>query len=208
MMAKTANLPNHVIPLVETEYPKWHKGRLRYGLWYIPIEDMRVAECCQKLRAALSPLFAKGYDRQWHITVFVNGFYVDVCRYEDDFDDGILQHQINAIQALQLPKFSLTTRELGSFLNCAYLSVAPSDILTRIRAVLAYTHQEIAPSDYIPHITLGMYQQAFDFQRVINQLRQITVEAMQIQVDRLIFATFHPNQLQGRLTTHQTIWLK
>jgi len=67
-----------VLPFTTADYPEWHKGRQRYGVWYIPIDDAVVADYCCQLRGELHELLADDYRRQWHITLFVNGFYVDV----------------------------------------------------------------------------------------------------------------------------------
>ncbi len=200
--------PTAVSPLTTADYPKWHKGRQRYGVWYIPIDDDKVATYYQRLRDELGELFADHYRRQWHITLFVNGFYVDGCQYDDDFDDVILSKQINALEQLSLSNFHLTTQALGSFINCAYLGIVPHLELIRIRQSLGNHHREIAPQAYTPHITLGLYRKAFDYDRVINRLMGVTTRSLCLPVNRLIFATFDANDLQGKLYNQYEIILK
>lgn len=200
--------PVTVLPFTTADYPEWHKGRQRYGVWYIPIDDAVVADYCRQLRGKLHELLADDYRRQWHITLFVNGFYVDDCQYDDDFDDDILSNQINVLEQLSLSSFHLTTQALGSFINCAYLGVAPHLELVRIRQSLGSHHQEIAPQAYTPHITLGLYRQAFDYDRVINRLMGVTTRSLCLPVNRLIFATFDAIDLQGKLYNQYEITLK
>lgn len=200
--------PATVLPITTADYPKWHKGRQHYGVWYIPIDDDKVATYCQSLRDELGGLFADNYRRQWHITLFVNGFYVDNCQYDDDFDECILTNQINDLNELRLDKFVLTTQNLGSFINCAYLGVAMHPALMHIRQCLASYHQEIAPLTYTPHITLGLYRHAFEYDTVINCLNSVAVTVLDIPVNRLMFATFDATDLQGRLYNQHEIRLK
>lgn len=195
-------------PLMQTDYSDWHKGRLFYGVWYIPIDDDKVATYCQRLRDELCELFADNYRRQWHITLFVNGFYVDNCQYDDDFDECILTKQINGLQRLQLSRFHLTTQNLGSFINCAYMGVKMHPALTHIRQHLGSHHQEIAPLTYTPHITLGLYREDFDYDAVINRLNSVATTVLDIPVNRLMFATFDANDLQGKLYNQYEITLK
>lgn len=200
--------PVTVLPFTTADYPEWHKGRQRYGVWYIPIDDAVVADYCGQLRGELHELLADDYRRQWHITLFVNGFYVDDCQYDDDFDNDILSKQINALEQLSLSNFHLTTQALGSFINCAHLGIAPHLELVRIRQHLGSHHREIAPLAYTPHITLGLYRQAFDYDRVINHLMSVTTRSLCLPVNRLIFATFDANDLQGKLYNQYEITLK
>lgn len=197
-----------VLPFTTADYPEWHKGRRRYGVWYIPIDDAVVADYCCQLRGELHELLADDYRRQWHITLFVNGFYVDGCQYDDDFDNAILSKQINALEQLSLSNFHLTTQALGSFINCAYLGIAPHLELVRIRQHLGSHHREIAPLAYTPHITLGLYRQAFEYDAVINRLMSVTTRSLCLSVNRLIFATFDANDLQGKLYNQYEITLK
>ncbi|OOS22458.1 2'-5' RNA ligase family protein [Moraxella pluranimalium] len=200
--------PTAVSPLTTADYQKWHKGRRHYGVWYIPIDDDKVVAYCQSLRDELGELFADNYRRQWHITLFVNGFYVDNRQYDDDFDECILTNQINDLQNLQLSRFHLTTQNLGSFINCAYVGVKMHPALMQIRQHLGNHHQEIAPLTYTPHITLGLYRHAFDYDAVINRLNSVATTALDIPVNRLMFATFDATDLQGKLYNQHEIRLK
>lgn len=200
--------PTFVSPFTTDDYQKWHKGRRHYGVWYIPIDDDKVAAYCQRLRDELGGLFADNYRRQWHITLFVNGFYVDNCQYDDDFDECILTKQINELQKLQLSRFQLTTQGLGSFINCAYVGVKMHPALMQIRQHLGSHHQEIAPLTYTPHITLGLYREDFDYDAVLNRLNSVATTALDIPVNRLVFATFDATDLQGELYNQHEIRLK
>lgn len=200
--------PVTVLPFTTADYPEWHKGRQRYGVWYIPIDDAVVADYCGQLRGELHELLADDYRRQWHITLFVNGFYVDDCQYDDDFDNDILSKQINALEKLSLSNFHLMTQALGSFINCAYVGVKMHPALMHIRQSLGNHHQEIAPLTYAPHITLGLYRHAFEYDAVINRLNSVATTALDIPINRLMFATFDATDLQGKLYNRHEIRLK
>ncbi|UTO04869.1 2'-5' RNA ligase family protein [Moraxella sp. FZLJ2107] len=207
--------PATVLPLTTADHPKrhskwyqWHKGRRYYGVWYLPIDDGEVVRYCQSLRMDICDILADGYERQWHITVFVNGFYVDECCYSDDFDNEILSSQIKALEKMALPRFALNTARLGSFINCAYLGIAPHPSLDAVRHALASVHQEIAPAAYTPHITLGLYRRAYAYDDVIKRLAAVQTQSLNLPVNRLIFATFDAIDLQGKLHNRHEIILK
>lgn len=196
-------LPSHnVIPLQHIDYPDWHKQRTQFSLWYIHIECPKIIEYCQQQRFAFQHLLNQDYQRQWHISLFINGFWVKQRNYDDDFTAEDLQQQIHALTSLQLRPFQLTISHLGSFDNCLYLQILPHESLHKMRQVLAQTHHEISPTIYQPHITLGFYKDAFLKQDILSQIQQYSQQNISFTVNKIIFGHYQAKELQGELTHH------
>lgn len=182
------------------DYKDWHKGRKFFGLWYIDLDNHKnLKEYCDNLQNEFNDILHPDYHRQFHITVFVNGFWVDKKYYDDDFDKHDLHIQISKINSLNLSPFQLTVDKVGAFLNSVHLAVKPSMDINNIRYHLNKTHQEINPSEYMPHITLGFFKDRYNYQEILTRLTQIKLKPMIIDISTLSFGVYQANQLQGRL---------
>lgn len=178
----------------------WHKGRKYYGLWYIDLDnDDRLKNYCHALQNQLGDILYPNYQRQFHITIFINGFWVEKKYYDDDFSYDKLFYQIHLLKTLYLSSFNLSVVSLGAFLNSVYLAIEPSVNLMNIRHCLAKTHQEISPADYRPHITLGFFKDSYDYKEILDKLYAIKINKMTITVNALTFGIYHACDLQGSL---------
>lgn len=190
-------------------YQNWQKGRRYYGVWYITIDNERLIHYCRYVRSVFGLLLYPNYQRQFHITLFVNGFIRPQCYYQDDCSPITVARQVRLLQKLALPKFSLTTTGVASFLANPYVAVGLADELLLIKETLACVHAEIAPSEYCPHITLGMYCQQVAFDDVAQLLVLLNhVHVPQtIRIEKLTFGVYDAYQLQGKLTHCHTVML-
>ena len=182
------------------DYQAWHKGRRRYIVWYIEIDDEAVSQCCQEYQRLFDDILTPGYHRQWHITLFVNGFLVDEPYYDDDCTASQIDAQIQAVQALNLSPFGLTLDRIDGFLNSLFIAIHPNDTLLKIRQALSAIKPEIAPRDYHPHITLGFYRSSFSSGDVLPLLTPLQIPDIDFRVKTLTVGYYDPNQLQGQLT--------
>lgn len=199
----------HVIPLQPSyDYSDWHKGRLYFSIWYIELTCPHLITYCHSIRQQCLPLLDIHYQRQFHITLFVNGFWSKERRFSDDFLPEDLQRQVDQLHLLSLSPFSLTLTGLDSFTNCLFLNVDdPYGQLERIRQVFADVHPEISPAVYYPHVTLGFYRQAFLGDQVLKQIKQTVWQPKTFEVTQLKFGMYHASELQGRLCSHLSILL-
>lgn len=192
--------PSTVIPLLEQDYPQWHKNRSYFCLWYIEIICHDILNYIQIKQSEFQHFLAPYYHRQAHITLFVNGFWVEQKMYIDDFNQQNLNTQIQALQTLDLEPFTLTLEHLHSFDNCLAIKIQHHPIFNHIRQVFNQTHQEISPSDYIPHITLGFYRESFLKQQILDKIQNTVYQKLSFQVDKLTFGYYHAQALQGQLS--------
>ncbi|WP_336942673.1 2'-5' RNA ligase family protein [Acinetobacter modestus] len=198
--------------LIATEirdYPEWHKGRSDYGLWYIEIDQPELIQYLDEIQTQFSDLLLPTQQRQYHITLFVCGFLQPSAhQYDDDFQIQQLQHQIKSLEALQLTTFELEIRQIDSFSSALFLQIKDQQgVLTQIRQQFAQVSEEIAALEYCPHITLGLYREAWSSDRVLQQIQQLLLKTMKIQVKKLTFGYYKAQILQGFLYPYQQIEL-
>ncbi|USA45009.1 2'-5' RNA ligase family protein [Acinetobacter sp. C26M] len=198
--------------LIATEmrdYPEWHLGRSDYGLWYIEIDQPELIHYLDEIQAQFSGLLLPAHQRQYHITLFVCGFLQPaVKQYDDDFQIQQLQQQIKLIEALQLIPFELEITQIDSFNSALFLHIQDQQgVLAQIRQQFAHVSEEIAALEYCPHITLGLYREAWPSDRVLQRIQQLSIKTMKIQVKKLTFGYYKAQILQGLLYPYRQIEL-
>jgi len=198
--------------LIATEirdYPEWHKGRSDYGLWYIEIDQPELIQYLDEIQAQFSDLLLPTQQRQYHITLFVSGFLQPaVKQYDDDFQIQQLQQQIKSLEALQLTTFELEIRQIDSFSSALFLHIKDKDhVLAQIRQQFAQVSGEIAALEYCPHITLGLYREAWLSDIVLERIQQLSVKTINIEVKKLTFGYYKAQILQGFLYPYRQIEL-
>ncbi|WP_436897422.1 2'-5' RNA ligase family protein [Acinetobacter gyllenbergii] len=191
------------------DYSEWHKGRSDYGLWYIEIDQPELIQYLDEIQAQFSDLLLPAQQRQYHITLFVCGFLQPaVKQYDDDFQIQQLQQQIKLIEALQLKPFELEITQIDSFSSALFLHIQDQQgVLAQIRQQFAHVSGEIAALEYCPHITLGLYGEAWSSDRVLQRIQQRPLKTIKIQVKKLTFGYYKAQILQGLLYPYQQIEL-
>ncbi|WAU74972.1 MULTISPECIES: 2'-5' RNA ligase family protein [unclassified Acinetobacter] len=198
--------------LIATElrdYPEWHHGRSDYGLWYIEIDQPELIRYLDQVRTPFSNLLIPSNQRQYHITLFVCGFLTaDVKKYDDDFQIAQLNRQIDLVKQLQLKPFELEITQIDSFSSALFLHIKDKDhVLAQIRQQFAQLSGEIAALEYCPHITLGLYREAWLSDIVLERIQQHSIKTINIEVKKLTFGYYKAQILQGFLYPYQQIEL-
>ncbi len=140
--------PNlYTVPTITRDYPEWHYGRQEYGLWYIEITDPEVVANLKNIRESFRDLLLEPNQRQFHITLFICGFKMNdsVVLYDDDFSAVQFGQQLQQLQRLSPPVFSLKTGLLNSFETALFIDIEDSGKwLSRLRQTLNLNYPEIA----------------------------------------------------------------
>lgn len=188
------------LPVEDRDYPAWRKGRAHYGVWLIDADTAPVRQRLAQVRAHMAPLLADS-QRQPHITLFVCGFIADVVAHDDDFTPAMLAAQQAALQALSLAPFELTIGAIDSFDSAVFLRIEdPTSALAPLRRALGTGGREIRQSAYVPHLTVGLYQGAFDKQVVAQRLLSLPAQTpIPLRVERLQFAHYRARDVGGPL---------
>ncbi|MCU4638644.1 MAG: 2'-5' RNA ligase family protein [Acinetobacter sp.] len=196
-------------PTIVRDYPEWHLGRSDYALWYIEVDQPELIQYLDEIQTRFSDLLLPKQQRQYHITLFVCGFLQPaVKQYDDDFQIQQLQQQIKLLEALQLTAFELEITQIDSFSSALFLQIQDQQgVLAQIRQQFAQVSAEIAALEYCPHITLGLYREAWSGDMVLQRIQQLPLKSIKIQVKNLTFGYYKAQILQGLLYPYQQIEL-
>ncbi|MCY1161766.1 2'-5' RNA ligase superfamily protein [compost metagenome] len=199
-----------VVPTLAGDYPEWHRGREHFSLWYIEIEHPELLDYLNQLRADFSNFLYTPNNRQFHITLFVCGFITEQNPIlDDDFGIEKLHQHIQDLAHSFPKKIQLKTGRINSFESALFVEIIDEgNVLLKLRNILGQSCQEIAPLDYCPHLTLGLYHQDFNSDLVFNQIKSIEQKSFEFSVDQLTFGTYQAKILQGQLYPFQQFKLE
>lgn len=190
------------------EYPEWHKNRSRYYLWAVDTDTLLVNRRLQMFRALLRPYLVEPYVRQAHITLAVCGFLADHPVHNDDITIGMIEQQVQRLQALALPPFGLGIGGISSFASAPFLEVADkSQSLERIRAALALAHDDFRTTHYVPHVTIGIYNDAHPVAPLQALLQGQGVEPVDLTVNSIGLYSYAATDIGSALRLERRVEL-
>jgi 2'-5' RNA ligase len=190
------------------DYPEWRRGRVRYGIWVVPIDDPAMLDYVASAQRLLADLLHPMVQRQPHLTVFVCGFERPACSLDDDFSLMQLQAQIRALHRTCETSFALPLAAPDSFASAAFVAVDdPQGRLAAWRKVLGNESREVRQAAYVPHITLGLYERQVPAEIVRKRLSEIEAPAAPLQVNSLHYATFDARLQFGSLESQYKLLL-
>jgi hypothetical protein len=117
---------------------RWHQGRRWYHVSVLVLEEPAIQERRKAIFSALSPLLRPSAPATPHVTVWVHGFG------PPDFSEEGAEVEVEV-------------GRVNSFRSCVFLEVRCPEI-RKLRASFSGVEERYAP--YLPHITVGCYQQA------------------------------------------------
>ena len=197
-----------VIATLQQDYPEWHLGRTEFSLWYLEIHAPALLAYLSQLRQQFSDILLQPNTRQFHITLYICGFWNAQHSASDNFSVQQLQEHQHQLQQLKLQKFRLKTSHINSFESALFVEIEdPDQVLTQIRQALNLCSNEIAPLDYCPHITLGLYGHQLNSNEVLARVAEVPKQSFEFEVDALTFGTYHAQQLQAELMAQHYFYL-
>ena len=187
---------------VQRDFPEWHLGRPHYLLWALDVDLEPVRRRVAAAQQHLSARLLAGYLRQPHITISLCGFPSAAPCQLDDFGTEALQQQIDALHLLRPEPFAIEIGALDGFSSAPYLSVADSDgQIERLRASLDVCPHPLARNDYRPHVTIGLYADAWPLAKIQTELASFAAGApLRVEVSRLSLFAYASTEIGGRLT--------
>ena len=190
------------------DYPEWHHGRETYAVWVLLSDNKAIQTKFKAARKHLNGYLLEPYQRQLHITLFVCGFLVDTPKYNDDFSPTQLKAQIQALAKMHIQPFEIEIGGLNSFASAPFLDVHdPTGGIPRLRETLAMGAREFRTVPYTPHLTVGLYADAFPSEEVLRRMAEFPSEPVRGQVGQVTLATYRANEFAGKLINLQTIRL-
>lgn len=202
-----------MVPTSIRDYPEWHLGRQNYALWYLEINDQKLVDYLDGLRAHFSDFLLEPNTRQYHVTLFICGFLTDESKaYKDDFSFSEFEQQIEILRKKNFASFELKIRAVDSFSSALFVEIqGAGNILSLIRQKLGTVSNEIAALDYCPHITLGLYKENYNSDLILQKISELPVQykhaEFELKIEHLTFGYYQAQTLQGKLYPYQHLFL-
>jgi len=197
------------IPAEIRDFPEWHHGRETYAVWILQLEDDAIWEKFKAAREHLNGYLLEPYPRQPHITLFVCGFLVDAPQYNDDITQPQLEAQFRTLQETNVASFEIEIGGLNSFASAPFLEVRDTEGgITRLREALSNGAREFRTAPYRPHLTVGLYADAFDSLEVTSHLSKFPSAPIRWKVESITLTTYQAQKIAGALTYRHEVSLK
>jgi 2'-5' RNA ligase len=184
------------------DFVEWHLGRPAYVLWALDFDTTAVMPRMQAAQAQLADLLLDGYCRQPHITLSLCGFPSDSPVHANDFGPELIQAQVLAMQQLGLAPFEIEIGGLDTFTSVPYFTVHDaSGQLAALRACLTAEGAQAASGDYVPHVTVGLYADAWPLAAVQARLKNCVLpEPVRVPVWGISLLSYQAADIGGALS--------
>lgn len=190
---------------VDRDFVEWHGGIAHYGFWAVVVADPDWLALLAAARAHVAQFVHTGYRRAPHVTVAACGLLA-----ESHFSTAQLARQLEALAAAKLASFSLSAGPLSSFTSAPMIVIEDlAGGLEKIRECITAVSPEDHPAPYQPHITLGLYRDAFDTAQIVDCLSAFAPAPVQpLQVTELAFCAFETKDIQGPIQILERVSLR
>lgn len=188
---------------VRRDFPEWHRGRPSYALWALNVDCVSVKSRLNAAQHHLGKLLLDDYIRQSHITLSLCGFPCDVPQAPDDFGMDSLRTQIAALQRARPQPFEIDIGDLASFTSAPYLTVNDEGgHIAKLRNCLALGDADAANGSYTPHVTVGLYADAWPTSEVQVRLDSFAFDApLRLRITSASWVSYAAAEIGGPLTT-------
>ena len=185
----------------QRDFPEWHLGRPHYALWAL---DVDVPALRQRVAAAdghLSGLLLADYCRQPHVTLSLCGFPSACPQQADDFGAAALAAQLAALRRAQPRPFDIEVGALASFASAPYLAVQDAGgQIAALRECLAGGSLNDSCGTYTPHVTVGLYADAWPMSEVQARLASFAGrEALHLRISGISLLSYASAHIGGAL---------
>jgi 2'-5' RNA ligase len=189
------------IPSERRDVSEWRRGREAYAVWVLRCDESRaIQEKFAAAREHLDGYLLEPYRRQPHITLLVCGFLVEKPRYDDDVTRAELGAQSQALAEAGVGPFEIEIGGMNSFASAPFLEVRdPCGGIQRLRRVLARGAREFRTAPYVPHLTIGLYSDAFPSRELLARMAAFAGAPVRGVVERVTFATYRADVFAGKL---------
>ena len=187
---------------VRRDFVEWHLGRTAYVLWALDFDTAALLPRMHAAQAQLADLLLDGYCRQPHITLSLCGFPSNSPVHADDFGPELIQAQVQAVRELHLAPFEIEIGGLDTFTSVPYFTVTEtSGQLAAVRACLTARGAQAASGDYVPHVTVGLYADAWPLAAVQARLKDCVLpEPVRVPVRGISLLSYQAADIGGALS--------
>lgn len=192
----------YTIKNVKQDFHDWHQGRSRYVLWAINVDFPGVRQQVAIASQHLGKFLLEGYCRQPHITLGISGFLNNKSQFADDYTASSFETDLAALSHAHLQSFELEIGSLASFSSAPFLYVSdPTNSMHKLHACL-HSLTSDANFQYVPHVTVGLYADAWPAQIVSNHLDNFQKNCViSYLVNKISLMSYAASEVGGKLIT-------
>jgi 2'-5' RNA ligase len=192
---------SHTLRNEQRDFVEWHRGRAPYVFWGLDVDTPAVVERVAAARLHLDGLLLAGYCRQPHLTLELCGFAGEAPLADDEFGGAYLSAQIAALRQAAPAPFEIEIGALASFTSAPYLRVGDAGrCLAALRDSLAVEGSCRLLGDYTPHVTVGLYADAWPADSVRSRLHEfVAAELLSCRIERISLMAYAPSEIGGPL---------
>lgn len=188
---------------VRRDFPEWHQGRTPYVFWALDVDVPSVRARVGAAAKHLAGLLLEDYCRQPHVTLDLCGFPARHPGQPDEFGSAFLQRQFAALRQAALSGFEIELQGLGSFSSAPFLALGDKGgHVAALRTCLAENGAHRLLGHYVPHVTVGLYADAWPTESVHRRLRSFQRgDALSLRIEKLSLMSYRPSEVGGALDT-------
>lgn len=192
---------SHSLRNERRDFVEWHRGRKPYVFWALDVDTDAVRQRLAAAARHLDGLLLEGYCRQPHVTLETCGFAGQAPLAEDEFGPAHLPAQIEALHQAAPPPFDIEISHLDSFNSAPYLALNKGcEAIAAIRQCLATDGAMRLYGDYVPHVTVGLYADAWPADEVNARLAAFPEStALRQRIERVSLMGYDPSEIGGPL---------
>ncbi len=193
----------HTIKNQHRDFHEWHMGRPRYAIWAIDIDTPEIRQLILAAEQHLAGLLLEDYCRKPHITLCICGFPADEAKQADDFGTNSFEAQVSDLSRLNLKPFEIEIDALASFSSAPFFHIKdPGNSIAALNECLSLGVQSNYNERYIPHITIGLYADAWLSNAVSIRLDSFPKpENLRCSVSRISLTSYNSSEIGGELRT-------
>jgi len=192
----------HTVRNVCRDFPEWHRGRSPYVFWALDVDFPEVRALVRRAGEHLAGLLLDGYCRQPHVTLDLCGFPSVAPRHADEFAREMLDRQCAALRSACVPAFDIEVGGLASFSSAPFLRVEDQGgQIAVVRKCLAVDGQHRLAGDYVPHVTVGLYADAWPVEEIAVRFGNYAPgERLRCRIERICLMSYLPSQIGAALS--------
>lgn len=192
----------HTVRNEVRDFVEWHRGRAPYVFWGLLLDWPALDRQLARAASRLDGLLLDGYVREPHVTLDVCGFPADRSADDESFTPALIDAQVMRLAAAAPAPFSIRIGGLDSFTSAPFLTVFDVDRgIAGLRQCLAENGRHRLFGDYVPHVTVGLYRDAWPLPAVAERIAACpTGDELAMTIGHADLLGYAPSVIGGALT--------
>ena len=185
----------------------WRRGRQRYWVWALEIDNPDVLNVWQACRRQLDTWLLPGYRRQPHITLAVAGFPGPdgVNDSSDCFTPAQLAACEKRLQSVAMAPFELRLGRVNSFAAAPFLEIVDAGGHLQALRERVVTHDtDFRDEPWVPHLTLGYYRDTYAPTELLPALTGCPTDVgLTLRVTGIVLMSYSARDIAGALSAEK-----